>query len=326
MKKTTKIFLIIATALVASGMILFTVVMSFNKWDFGRMSTVKYEEATHEIEKDITAIDIDINAGNVEIKKSDDGKIRIFATQPVLERFEACVLDDGTLSVTQRNDRKWYDYIAIGFQGASLTVYLPGEEYGALKIDARTSDVAVDAGFTFGTIDISITTGDVVCNTKSGGDVNIKTTTGDIELKDIWAKNLTVKTTTGGITVDTAICDGDVNITVTTGNCDLSGMRCENFYSTGGSGDLKMNIVRADKKLEIKRTTGGVTLEKCDAGEIEISTTTGNVTGSLASEKIFFTQATTGKIDVPETTIGGTCKITTTTGDITIKISPVPTE
>jgi len=58
----------------------------------------------------------------------------------------------------------------------------------------------------------------------------------------------------------------------------------------------------------------------CDAGEIVIETDTGDVEGTLLSDKIFITETDTGRIDVPKTTTGGRCQITTDTGDIKIKI------
>ena len=44
------------------------------------------------------------------------------------------------------------------------------------------------------------------------------------------------------------------------------------------------------------------------------------VGGTLLSDKVFITDTTTGDVDVPKTTTGGKCEITTTTGDIEIDI------
>ena len=45
-----------------------------------------------------------------------------------------------------------------------------------------------------------------------------------------------------------------------------------------------------------------------------------DVTGTLLSEKVFIAQSGTGRIDVPETTTDGKCKITTDTGRISLSI------
>lgn len=61
-------------------------------------------------------------------------------------------------------------------------------------------------------------------------------------------------------------------------------------------------------------------LDRSDAAEIYVRTDTGDVTGSLLTDKIFFAETDTGDIDVPESVEGGKCKIKTDTGDISIKI------
>ena len=58
----------------------------------------------------------------------------------------------------------------------------------------------------------------------------------------------------------------------------------------------------------------------CDAAEITVKTGTGDVTGTLLSDKVFLTETGTGRIDVPKSTVGGRCEINTDTGDIKIDI------
>jgi hypothetical protein len=45
------------------------------------------------------------------------------------------------------------------------------------------------------------------------------------------------------------------------------------------------------------------------------------VTGSLLTDKVFIAQTSTGKINVPETTAGGQCRVSTDTGDILLTIA-----
>ena len=71
----------------------------------------------------------------------------------------------------------------------------------------------------------------------------------------------------------------------------------------------------------MERSTGDVRFDRCDAASLEIKTGTGDVTGSLCSEKVFIARSDTGHISVPETVNGGKCSITTDTGDIIITLS-----
>lgn len=71
----------------------------------------------------------------------------------------------------------------------------------------------------------------------------------------------------------------------------------------------------------IKRSTGDVTFENCDAGELAVKTSTGDVTGLLRSGKVFLVETSTGSVDVPADEFrAGACRITTSTGDIKIRV------
>jgi DUF4097 and DUF4098 domain-containing protein YvlB len=101
----------------------------------------------------------------------------------------------------------------------------------------------------------------------------------------------------------------------------FSSVTCQALVSDGDTGDMILNSVTATEKFIITRDTGDVRLDGCDAAEIFITTDTGDVKGSLLSEKVFIARSKTGKIDVPKTVNGGRCEITTDTGNINIKLS-----
>lgn len=81
-----------------------------------------------------------------------------------------------------------------------------------------------------------------------------------------------------------------------------------------------MTNVLAEGKLSIERSTGNVTFENVDAAEMNVKTGTGDVKGSLRSEKIFLVETDTGKTDVSKTVNGGKCEIKTNTGNVQITI------
>ena len=82
-----------------------------------------------------------------------------------------------------------------------------------------------------------------------------------------------------------------------------------------------MEKLIVSQKLSVQRGTGDVWLKESDASEITILTDTGDVTGSLLSEKVFFAVTDTGRVTVPKTITGGMCEIRTNTGDIRIEIT-----
>ena len=76
----------------------------------------------------------------------------------------------------------------------------------------------------------------------------------------------------------------------------------------------------ASGRIDLERSTGEVFFDGCDASEIKVKTSTGDVTGTLLSSKVFITHSSTGRIAVPDSITGGRCEITTSTGAIEIAI------
>ena len=91
-------------------------------------------------------------------------------------------VSNGVLMVDMVDTRKWYDHIGIHFSSPKITVYLPEVEYASLKIDESTGDIELSGAFRFENIDISVSTGDVMCYASATGDIKIAASAGDINL------------------------------------------------------------------------------------------------------------------------------------------------
>lgn len=294
-----KIWIIIAVSLLLVGLVSFATVMTLNNWDFSILVTNRIVTVTHNIDDEFEDISIFADTADITFKLSDDGKCKVVCNEFEKERHWVAV-EDNTLVIEYRVQKKWYDYIGISTGSDDITVYLPRREYGNLLVDENTGDVTVHSCFSFRNVGISITTG-------------------DINVENISAKVLELSTTTGDINLLIAECAGNVNVTVCTGDAELYDVKCANLSSSGTTGDICMTNVVAENYISIKRNTGDVTFNACDAADIKINTTTGDVEGSLLSEKIFVAETNTGKVNVPDSTSGGTCEIITCTGDIFVK-------
>ncbi len=131
---------------------------------------------------------------------------------------------------------------------------------------------------------------------------------------------LDLSAVTGRVTVSDVKCAGDAVIGVSTGEVCLTDAACRSLVSSGTTGDILLERVAAAEKLSIERSTGNVRFDGSDAAELFIRTNTGNVAGSLLTDKIFLTQTDTGDVEVPQTAAGGKCEIRTDTGDIKMEI------
>ena len=224
MRKSTKVWLITATALVFGGGIIFAGVMSTLGWDFAKLSTVRYETNTYEIGETFSNISLTSDNADIIFALSDDGKCRVECYDEENAKHSAGVEND-TLTVKVNSQKLWYDYIGLSLNSPRITVYLPKTEYNALFISEST-------------------------------------------------------------------------------------------------GDITLSNVIAKEKISVERSTGDVKFNGCDATEIYVRTNTGDVTGSLLSNKTFIADTNLGDVDVPKNGNGGKCEIITDVGDIRITVEP----
>lgn len=320
MKKTTKAWLITATFLVLIGCVLFAGVMTVLGWDFTKLSTTKYETNTYEVSEAFDSISINTDTADIVFALSDDGKCRVECHEGENAKHSVAVENNTLVVDISKTSKSWLDYIGFNFDSPKITVYLPGTQYTSLHIDESTGDVKIPDAFMFKNVDISLSTGDVHFCGSASEMVKIKTSTGAIRVENISAGALDLKVTTGEVTVSGVTCAGDVTVGVSTGKTYLSDTRCKNVISSGSTGDISIENVIAEEKFSIRRSTGDVKFDGSDAAEIIVKTDTGDVRGTLLSDKVFITQTDTGHIDVPKTVEGGRCEITTDTGDIEITI------
>ena len=87
------------------------------------------------------------------------------------------------------------------------------------------------------------------------------------------------------------------------------------------TGDIILRNVIAAGEYKVERSAGGVIFDSSDTAGIFVKTSTGDVIGSLRSEKVFIAGSSTGDVSVPKTASGGKCEIITSTGDINIEIN-----
>jgi DUF4097 and DUF4098 domain-containing protein YvlB len=314
-----KIWLIIAASLVLSGCMAFGGVMAVINFDFMKLDTSKYETNEHQISDEFKNILIRSNTANIKIVASEDESCSVVCYEQTNLKHSVGV-NNGTLEIKVVDERKWYEHIGINFSTPTVTVYIPEGEYGDLDISVSTGDVDIPEKFGFESIDVTASTGRVMCGAVAKQDVNITTTTGNIVGNGVLAASMNLSVSTGRIELNGIKCEGDLSVTVSTGSAKVSGVNCKNFRSDGDTGKLYLGYLNAEEKISVKRSTGDVSFEACDAAEISIRTDTGDVEGTLRSDKVFIVRTDTGDVEVPSTTSGGKCEITTDTGDIKIRI------
>lgn len=317
MKKGTKIWIIVAAALLAFGMFVMLVALAINGWNFRRVfGGEQYVSNTYKIEEEFTNISVEVDTQDVRFVRADGECKAVCYEKP--QSTHSVSVQDGTLVIKGKYDKKWYEFFS--FESPKVDVYLPEKTYDSLSLKASTGDVYIAKECTFNSINVSLSTGDVKNYASAVEKIKIKTSTGNIYMENIATGLVELSVSTGDITAINVDCAGDIKIGVDTGDTTLKNVSCKNLSTNGDTGDLSLQNVLATEKFSIERDTGDVRFDGCDAAEISVKTSTGDVKGSLLSDKIFIVQTSTGKIKVPETLSGGKCKIVTSTGDVSITI------
>ncbi len=256
MKKTTKLWLLIASALVVLGSLLFVGVMTAYRWDFTKLSTVTYETVTHDIDEEFHSVSIETDTADIHLLPSEDGKCKVVCHQEEKFKYDVAV-KDGVLKITAHDDREWYEYIGIYFVSPSVTVYLPEKEYRDIFAAQSTGDVHAE-GIAAESLHLTVTTGDLALTDVSCRNLTAEASTGDVELKNvIAAEKFIIKTSTGDVELDS--CDGgEITIKTSTGDVEGSLLTGKEFIAETSTGDVEVPKNSAGGRCEITTSTGDI--------------------------------------------------------------------
>ena len=228
MTKSAKVWIIIGIILILIGCIIFGGVMMALNFDFKKLSTVKYETNDYIIEESFSDIYINTDTADILFVAAEGTKTSVVCYEETKAKHTVMV-ENGTLMITNENNKKWYDHIGISFGNAKITVNIPVGEYGDITLGATTGDIELASGLSFKNMQLSVTTGDIAGYFSASGSVSLKTTTGDIDVENITA--------------------GSLELSVTTGKVNVTDVACTDLTATGTTGDLTLENVIANGKL-----------------------------------------------------------------------------
>ena len=319
MNEKTKHWLLAAGALVLLGCILFAGTLAAQGWDITKLSTTSLETNTYAGKERFHDIEITTDTADVTFAVSEDGTYRVVCREAENAKHSVAVQND-TLTIENNTPKTWYAHIGLSFDTPQITVYLPQTQYRALCITGSTGNADIPKEFTFERAEITLSTGSADFAASVSQTAKITTTTGNICVENISAGALELSVTTGAAEISGVRCQNGLTASVTTGAVRMQDVSCGSLASSGDTGSITLKDVVAAGDIWIERSTGHVAFEACDAEELHVKTDTGCVTGSLLSDKIFFAQSDVGSVNVPKTTTGGICEITTDTGAIKITV------
>ena len=259
MKRSTKIWLISASALVILGAITFTIALALSNFDISRLSLEKYETNTHSIGEEITEILIECDTADVIIVTAKDSAY-VECYEDKALRHDV-TLQDGKLTVKVSDDKRWYQYVDFNFDSPKITVAIPEGEYDKLSVKVSTGDVEINEGFYFTDISVTLSTGDLILSGITCNTLSSEGSTGDVSLKNVFAKALAdIKRSTGDIYCE-GFDAGEIKIKTSTGDVYGSLLTEKVFHTNTSTGSINVPKTDSGESCHIETSTGDITVK-----------------------------------------------------------------
>ena len=333
--------LLMATVLIVLGFIVSFAAFAMTDFDFEKLNSMEFSTKTYTFEEDFDTIFIDASECDIIIIPSEDGKCVIECTDSD-KIFHSVEVKDGELRIEQLDNRKWYERISFGFywRDMQITLKLPQKAYEKAYVKSVGGDIVIPSDFNFSQADIITTSGDIefaatvksdlTLDTVSGelllenteaGSVTAQSTSGDIEFASLSSSGeIYAKSVSGSIKLSSVNALGKMQVKSTSGDIELCDVNCAELKTENVSGRSSFKSVIVENDLQAKSISGGIAFDRSDAANLDITSTSGSVKGSLLSEKVFITHSLSGAIDVPNRNSGGDCRVETVSGSIKIEI------
>ena len=312
MKKSKKIWMIVAACCILVGGVMMVASAAAVGFDFSKFNTrfiyqktysveVSYEEKTHTAENTFTQIEISTEWENVRFVLSEDDTCKVVC--PVQEETDFTVeVENNTLRII-KNEDEWQKNV-IGFQFSApedVTVYLPEKIYQALSVTTGSGNVFLPSDFTFADVNLLSGSGNLEIRAPIGHTVHAESASGKISVQAFNGETLELKTASGEI--------------------DVQDSTVKAIRVSSVSGNLEIKQTVASEEALLQSTSGDVNFERFDAPRMEVTTVSGNVSGSLQSGKQFSVNSLTGNVQVPpNTSQSQVCTVSSTSGDVELTV------
>lgn len=311
MKKSTKIALLAAAALLIAGIVLCAVALKSVDFELARLSTSSIVNKTPQTASydaaDITEIQIELAVDDLYVVQSDDDQIHFRYTDRD-NRTYSISNEDGILKAAQdyTSGTRWHQWITFDFGQSDLafTLALPEDFAGSLQLSSDVGDVELEDGLHLaGNLDCTLQTGSFDADGFQASHITVQTEIGSLDLENCMADSLFLSAQTGDVELaESAIAN-------------------ELFCETDIGGIHLQSVTSANVQLSTQ--TGDIRLEHLNAPLIAASTDIGDIKGTIEgaeSDYSVVVETDIGDSSLKNQTGLTDCKINfvTQTGDVEV--------
>lgn len=282
------VIVVIAAAVSLSGI--------FGGSPFSYANAEKYTAGETEISGNVRNLEIVWVNGKVNLEYHSEQRIDLRETS------RQAIGDDMKLRWWLDGDTLRVQYAKSGFrlgwnQEKELTVILPKDiSFGTVNISATSGDLNLP-GLKAETVNLNVTSGDIQAEAEAKK-ATANATSGDLALHLAGdAEEITAGTTSGSVRVEAGNA-GKIKATSTSGKVAVTAGQVGNCEAGATSGAVSVALSEADR-VEIGTTSGDVTVRLAKFSELKVGSTSGKITAELPEQPGFTAEigSVSGKID-----------------------------
>lgn len=308
--------------------------------NFTEKSTFGDTLRTYTAESSICDVAADCGPADFILLPSENNTCRVECAENETVHY-VVTTENSVLHIRRADSRTVFSFFKFyrALRSEPVRVYLPQGAYKSLEVKVTSGDIAVPAGYTFDTASLHSASGDIACCAEFGS-LSAETASGDIALKNAkcnaaelcaasgdatlenvkLGKNSCIETASGKVQI-TNLKAAELNVETASGKVSLENAECAALHINTASGGVELTHTVSADVMKIGTASGSIRLENCDAASLALDSMSGSVVGTLNTGKAFRAQSRSGKVDVPFDTGTGTCKVSTLSGSIRVKIA-----
>lgn len=303
-----------------------------------RGKSTSAKENIYETQEPFSHLHITAGPCDVSFLPAEDGKFRLVHKRDMPDAHCRVYVEKEVLYIERQSPSRSY---MLSGKSAAMEVYLPQNRYESVEIVASSGDIALPADFTFSTVSLRSSSGDIELFCAVEGDADLRSSSGDIKGRNLRiGGSLRLASSSGTVRLQGVDAGNGIWGQSSSGNVRLEEVRTTSLSATSSSGSIELTNVSVKGEMEassssgnvemehclsgamkLRTASGSVEFESCDARNIWMHTTSGDIEGSLQTGKVFVTKTLSGRIRVPASLPNGDkCVLQTLSGDIRITV------
>lgn len=287
----TKLFLTIAGALCAVGLVLSAVSFSCMGFDVEKISASPHlEEKSYTVSaEEITEINIHSEDLKIRLAPTSGSEIKVHYSEG--ERYSCEIsAENGMLSVDFKSRARWFDTFRYGifkdfdFVDRQILVEVPADYSGAVSLrnenaSIRVNDVSLknlECQTSNSAIEIENSTAEKVSSITSNGSVRLTGVTS--------AGKLIAKNSNGAIRL-TGVQAADATVNTSNGSVSLEDTEIATLNTSNSNGKISLRNVDASESLSAVTSNGSIQVDRLSGTDLSLRTSNGKVSGTIAGKE-----------------------------------------